>query len=340
MEKQRNVRVFGESDGAPVLEVALSNAAGAEARIISWGGVLRDLVVPHRGGRQRVVLGLNTLQDYIAHSPHFGAIAGRFANRIAHGRFTIDGKHHFSPCNQNGKHSLHGGGKGFGKTAWKLGEHGRSHAVLTLRSPAGDAGYPGNLDVTCVYSLEEPATLRVVLTATTDAPTIVNLAHHSYFNLDGSSEVRDHELALFAGFMTPVDEDLIPDGEIRSVANTPFDFRAPRRIRNEAGQWYDHNFIASRMPDAQTGLAHLATLRAPSNGLSMQVHSTEPGLQFYDGHKISVPVDGLDGARYGAHAGLCLEPQVYPDAPNRRHFPSAVLRPGQVYRQVTEYRFA
>lgn len=339
MQSHGNVHVFGELDGAPVFEIMLSNAQGAEARVITWGGVLRDLVVPHRGGRQRVVLGLNTLDDYMAHSPHMGATAGRFANRIAHGRFVLDGHHYVLPCNQAGKHSLHGGGKGFGKLPWRLGEHGRSHVTLTLRSADGDAGYPGNLDVSCTYSLEGAATLRVVMTATTDAPTIVNLAHHSYFNLDGSADVLDHELTLHSAFMTPVDDDLIPTGEIRSVAGTPFDFRAPRSIRNEAGQWYDHNFMVARPVDPETGLAHVATLRAPSNGLSMQLHSTEPAVQFYDGHKVAVPVEGLGGARYGANAGLCLEPQTCPDAPNRRHFPSPELRPGQVYRQVTDYRF-
>lgn len=339
MDKQSNVRVFGGFEGAPVLEIALANAHGAEARVLTWGGVLRDLIVPHAGKRQRVVLGLNKLEDYVAHSPHFGAIAGRFANRIAHGRFSLDQQTYVLPCNQADRHSLHGGGKGFGKLPWKLGAHSRNSVTLTLRSPNGDSGYPGNLDVSCTYSLEEPATLRVVLTATTDAPTIVNLAHHSYFNLDGSADVRDHELTLHAGFMTPVDADLIPDGEIRAVANTPFDFRAPRPIRNEAGQWYDHNFVVARMPNSESGLAQIGTLRAPSNGLSMRVYSTEPAVQFYDGHKVSLPVDGLAGVRYGAHAGLCLEPQTYPDAPNRRHFPSATLRPGAVYRQVTEYRF-
>ncbi|MBL8588612.1 MAG: galactose mutarotase, partial [Methylobacteriaceae bacterium] len=310
-----------------------------EAKVINWGAALRDLRVPHEGGLQRVVLGLTRIEDYVAHSPHMGAIAGRFANRIRNGRFSIDGADHALSLNQEGRHSLHGGVSGFGKRPWKIGAHEPGRIQLTLHSADGDNGYPGALDVSCVYTLVGAATLRVELTATTDAPTIVNLATHSYFNLDGSPDVRDHELQIAAGFMTPVDSDLIPTGEIVSVAGTPFDFRAPRLVRHGSGQRYDHNFAIARRPDPATRLAHLATLRSRFNGLGMELHSTEPGLQFYDGAKLAVPVAGHDGATYRAHAGLCLEPQVFPDSPNYRHFPDATLRPGQTYSQITEYRF-
>ena len=333
------VKAFGEADGITVFEVEL-RLGESRASVISWGGVLRDLVVPARGGPQRVVLGLNTLDDYLHHSPHMGATAGRFANRIAGGQFSIDGHAYQAPLNEGGKTSLHGGGAGFGKRPWKLGKHDASSVTLTLHSPAGDAGYPGTLDVACTYRLLAPATLEIELKATTDAPTLVNLAHHSYFNLDGSPDARGHELRLNADFYTPVDSALIPTGEVRAVAGTPFDFRAARPIRNAAGQAYDHNFVVAPMADAATGLAPVGTLRSPVNGLSMEVHSTEPGLQFYDGGKLNCPVPGLGGVRYGAHGGLCFEAQVFPDAPNRRHFPSAVLRPGARYRQLTQYRFA
>ena len=334
-----DVHVIGESDGVPVVEAAIRAPSGAAAKIMSWGGVLRDLTVPARGGTQRVVLGLNTLADYERHSPHFGATAGRFANRIAHGRFPLDGRDYSLPLNQAGKHSLHGGGHGFGRRPWKLGAHDASSVTLELHSRDGDAGYPGNLDITCAYRLVGAATLEVEMRAVSDAPTILNLAHHSYFNLDGSADARDHELLLNADFYTPVDEDLIPTGEILRVAETPFDFRASRAVRNASGQLYDHNFVLAREPDPETGLAHAATLRSKRNGLTMEVHTTEPAVQFYDGAKLDLPVPGLGGARYGAHAGFCFEPQTYPDAPNRRHFPSAVLRPDAEYRQVTQYRF-
>ena len=336
-----SVRAFGEADGVTVFEVILRSAGGAEAKVISWGGVLHDLVVPCTQGPQRVVLGLNTMDDYLKHSPHMGATAGRFANRIARGRFAIDGHAYETPCNEGGKNALHGGGKGlgFGSRPWKLGLHDASSVTMSLHSPDGEAGYPGNLNVNCTYRLLESATLEVEMRAWTDAPTLVNLAHHSYFNLDGSADARDHELLLHADFYTPVDEDNIPTGEILKVADSAFDFCAARPIRNAQDQRYDHNFVIAPMPDRATGLALAAILRSPRNGLSMEVRTTEPGLQFYDGAKLSCPVPGLGGATYGAHAGLCFEAQTYPDAPNHRHFPSAVVRPGAAYRQVTQYKF-
>jgi aldose 1-epimerase len=195
------------------------------------------------------------------------------------------------------------------------------------------------LTATCVYRLLEPATLRVELSARCDRPTIVNLTQHAYFNLDGSSDVRDHELTLVSDFYTPADAELIPTGEIRSVAGTPFDFRQARPIRHPSGQKYDVNFVASRFPD-ETGLAPIAKLRSPLNGLTMELHSTEPGVQLYDSGMLVCPAPGLDGAHYGRHAGVCLEPQAFPDSPNRRHFSPCVLRPESEYRHVSEFRFA
>ena len=342
------IRPFGVIDDHPVEEITLRSRAGAQARIITYGAVVRDLVVPKPGGgQQRVVLGLNTIEDYQAHSPHFGAIAGRYANRIRHGRFALDGKTYQLPLNQAGLHSLHGGGDGFGKQNWRLLHHDADSATLGLVSPDGDAGYPGTLHITCRYRLEEPATLRVELSAHTDAPTIINLAHHSYFTLDDAPDILDHHLVLNADLMTPVDADLIPDGSLAMVANTPFDFRQPRAIRHMAADgsrsWYDHNFILRRdnlaMDRSGLGLSHAATLSSPLSQLAMQVWTSEPCLQFYDGFKSNLPVEGLDGARYGASSGLCLEPQHAPDSPNLPHLPSTVLRPGELYRQVTQYRF-
>jgi aldose 1-epimerase len=279
-----------------------------------------------------------------------GAICGRYANRIRGGRFVLDGQAYQLPLNQDGKHALHGGGPtGFGKSLWTLLHSDARTATLALHSPAGSNGYPGALTATCRYSLVAPATLRVELSAISDAPTIVNLCHHSYFNLDGSSDILDHTLELCADLMTPIDADLIPDGRVESVAGTPFDFRSLRPIRMLGADgnrvWYDHNFVLRRdhrQPSVATGLelAHAATLASAKSGLTLQVCTTEPACQVYDGANINVAVAGLDGVRYGANAGLCLEPQHVPDSPNLPQFPSTVLRPGQVYRQVSEYRFA
>lgn len=342
------LREFGRHDGRDTFEVTIRSPAGAEAKIITYGAVVRDLVMPARHGRQRVVNGLETLDDYVRHSPHFGAIAGRYANRIRGGRFSIDGESYRLPLNQDDKHSLHGGGRGLGKQVWQLGTAGEDFVTLTHVSPDGEAGYPGTLVTACTYRLVG-TTLRVELCATTDKPTPVNLCQHSYFNLDGSETILDHTLEVAADFYTPVDADLIPTGEIRSVADTPFDFRSPRPVRRDkpGGQgrfWYDNNFVLRRNRLQPSGierrpLAHAATFASPANGLSLEAWTTEPGLQVYDGFKTDVPVPGLGGVRYRANSGLCLEPQHFPDSPNRAHFPDTLLRPGDIYRQVTEYRF-
>ena len=227
-----SANAFGQIDQTPVFEVTIASQAGASAKILTWGAVVRDLVVPASNGLQRVVLGLNTLDDYLNYSPSFGAVPGRFANRIANGRFVLDGVAYELERKPGQKHTLHGGPHGFGHRIWKLGAYDSSSVELILESPDGDSGFPGALTATCVYRLLEPATLRVELTAVSDRPTIVNLTQHSYFNLDGSPDILDHELTLFADFYTPTDDELIPTGEIRAVAGTPYDFRAPRTVRN------------------------------------------------------------------------------------------------------------
>ncbi len=332
--------------GVPVEEIRL-RSGGAEAAVISFGAVLRDLVVPARSGPQRVVLGLNSMEDYAAHSPHFGAIAGRFANRIRHGRFTLDGETYQLPLNQDSCHSLHGGGNGLGKQVWQVGARGDDFVTLTHAWPDGEAGYPGTLVTACTYRLKG-ATLRIELSASADRATPVNLCHHSYFNLDGSDTILDHDLELAADFYTPADADWIPTGEILAVAGTPFDFRAARPIRlmDASGERarYDHNYVLRRSRLEPSGIARLplaqaATLSSRKNGLAMEVWTTEPGVQVYDGFKVNLAVPGHGGVTYGPNAGLCLEPQHFPDSPNLAHFPSTILRPGETYRQVTEYRF-
>ncbi len=330
--------VFGQIDGVPVMEAEIVSKAGARAKILTWGAVLRDLVVPTAGGPQRVTLGLNTIEDYLAHSPSFGAVPGRYANRIADGRFTLDGTAYQLDRKAGEKHILHGGPKGFGARIWKLGEHSEHSVTLTLESADGDSGFPGALSATCVYRFVEPATLRVELSAVCDKATVVNLTQHAYFNLDGSPDILDHELELACDFYTPTDAELIPTGEILAVADSPYDFRRPRSVRHASGLTYDTNFIASREPGVDR-LAWIATLRSPRNGLSLELHSTEPGVQIYDASKLDCPVPGLDGAHYGKHGGLCMEPQAFPDSPNRRHFTDTVLRVDSEYRHISEFRF-
>ncbi|HRK24487.1 MAG TPA: aldose epimerase family protein [Beijerinckiaceae bacterium] len=339
-------RNFGTFEGRPVDEVMITSE-GAEARIIEYGAVLRDLIVPRAdGGRQRVVLGLNSLRDYELHSPHFGAIAGRYANRIGGGTFRLDGWDYQIPKNQAGKHALHGGGQGFGKRPWTILAHDASSVTLGLVSSDGDAGFPGTLTAACRYVLKGP-TLRVELTAFTDKPTICNLTNHSYFKLDDGLDVLDHDLQIRANLYTPIDEDLIPDGTLAPVSGTPFDFRRPRPIlmmRDDGERaWYDHNWVLRRDPleadESGLDLALAARLSSQRSKMQMEVWTTEPCLQFYDAERLNLPVPGLDGAMYGAHAGLCLETQHAPDSPNLPHMPSTVLRPGELYRHVTEFRF-
>ena len=276
-----SVHTFGHIDDSPIVQVEIASMAGARAKILSWGAVLRDLVVPSASGPQRVTLGLNSIEDYLAHSPSFGAVPGRFANRIANGRFTLDGVAYQLARKPGEKHTLHGGPKGFNKRVWKLGEHGDSFVTLTLKSPDGEAGFPGNLTAVCVYRMLEPATLRVELTATCDGPTVINLTQHAYFNLDGSADVLDHELKLDCDFYTPADAELIPTGEIRSVADTAFDFRKARTIRNPAGADLRHQFrrrapARPRRPGAHSDAA-LAEKRADPG--TAQHRARRPGLR-------------------------------------------------------------
>ena len=320
-----------------ITEVTIA-AGGLHAKVLTWGAVVRDLRLD--GVDHPLVLGLGCIEDYVARSPHFGATAGRFANRIAGGRFELDGRTIQLETNENGRTHLHGGSEyGFGKRPWTLLEATDSIVLLELVSRDGEAGYPGTLTARCRYEIKPPGTLHIELTAKTDAATIVNLAHHGYFNLSGQPDILDHRLMIVADSYTPVDADLIPTGEIRPVDGTPHDFRDLRPIRlEEDGQRirYDHNFVlAAARP--QPALAVRA--ETADGKIAMTMLTTEPGVQFYDGAKVNCPAPGFDGRRYGASAGFCLEAQRFPDAPNHPNFPSAVLRPGETYRQVTEYRF-
>jgi aldose 1-epimerase len=331
---------FGRtSEGVPVSEARLALPSGFEASVIGFGSVLRDLLVPvPGGGRRRVVLGYPDLAGYLADAAHLGANAGRCANRIANGRFVLDGQAVQLALNEGQTH-LHGGPNGFGRRVWTIAAADETSATLTLHSPAGEGGYPGALEARCVYRLLPPATVRIEFSATTDAPTIVNIAHHSYFTLNHGASVRDHVLQVHASRYTPTDAALIPSGEIVSVAGTPYDFRTARPLSETRGApdfFYDVNLALDR---TQPGVIHAATVTAPGSPMKMEVHTTEPGLQIYDAVHLAAAMPGHDGVRYGRHMGLCLEAQKFPDAPNHPNFPSIVLRPGETYSQVTEYRF-
>jgi aldose 1-epimerase len=321
-------------------EVALRNGTGAEARIVSRGAILRDLVVPGPRGPQRVVLGLENPDDYGTHARYMGAIVGRYGNRIGHGRFTLDGETFQLDLNENGRQHLHGGREGFGQRLWTIADRTPDSVTLVLVSADGDMGYPGRLVATCTYSLLAPATLRIVLEATCDRATPVNLTTHAYFNLDGGGDILDHALEIAADHVTPTDADLIPTGEVRRVAGTPYDFRKPRPIRaakHGAGVEYDINYV---LLGPRGALHRAATLSSAKSGVRMELWTTEPGVQFYGGQLLDVPVPGLGGTRYGRYGGLCLEPQRFPDGPNKPHFPPCILRPGEISRQMSEVRFS
>lgn len=324
-------------DGTPVEAVTIA-AGGLSATVITFGAVIQDIRlagVPHP-----LVLGFPTLDAYLRNPNYFGAVAGRYANRIAGGHFAIDGT--LIQLQQNeGVNHLHGGADGFGTRVWTLLRSDASSVTLGLVDAAGTNGYPGTLTVELTYSIEAPATLRTSISATTDAPTIVNLAQHSYFNLAGHGDILGHQLTIPAETYLRIDAGKIPTGERRPVAGTDFDFHTPRPIGKGDGEivdTYDHNWIVT---DAKTEAPHLlAHLVSTESGVALDVLSTEPGVQFYGGQMIAVSDAGVNGEVYGANAGLCLEPQLFPDSPNQPGFPSAVLRPGAVYRQETLFAFS
>ena len=341
---------FGKlADGRVVQVFTLTNKSGVEARILDYGGIVVSLKVPDRAGLMGdVVLGFDNLGDYLTKSPYFGCLVGRFGNRIAGGKFCLNGKTHTLALNNNDINSLHGGLVGFDKVVWDAAPAMTPNGpalTLTYVSPDGEEGFPGALSVTAVYTLTEDNALELKFTAVTDQDTVVNLTHHSYFNLACKGDVLDHEVSIYAGAFTPVNGALIPTGEVRSVEGTPFDFRTPRKIGERInspdpqlafGGGYDHNWV---LDNAAGKLVLAATVREPSTGRVMDVLTTEPGTQFYTGNFLESPV-GKGGQVYGPRTGLCFEPQHYPDSPNQPSFPTTVLKPGQVYQNTIVYRFS
>lgn len=312
----------------------------SSAEILDYGASIARLAVEVGGAPRNAVLSLSNPEDYPRHGAFFGAIAGRCANRIAAGKFTLDGNEHQLSLNEKGKTHLHGGAGGFWNRYWKIEEASGSHALLTYHSSDGEEGYPGNLDVSCLYRFEDENRLSIVLSATADAPTAVNLATHSYFNLSPSSSILSHALRIPAARVCPVNAELVPTGQLLDVANTGYDFSRPAMIaanRAKVSNGFDHNFAVYDAPSAEPRF--MCRLAPPENDLILEIWSTEPGLQFYDGQYL--PLNGVDveDRRNVQFGGCCLEPQRYPDAVHHPHFPSVVLRPGEIYRQRTEYRF-
>ena len=336
---------FGKTrDGHHVELYTLTNRNGLVAKITTFGGILTELHVPGRDGRPgNIVLGFDNLKQYEDGHPYFGATAGRYANRIAHGRFTLDGKTYTLATN-NGPNHLHGGVKGFDKVVWSAKAIDSAEGpALELRyiSPNEEESYPGTLTVTVIYTLTNHNELRIDYKALTDKPTIVNLTNHSYFNLagPGSGTVLDHVLHINADHYTPTDDTLIPTGQIAPVAGTPLDFRIPKRVGDRIAELpiggYDHNFVVN----ASDRKPHLAArLEEPASGRVMEVLTTEPGVQLYSGIHLDGSIRGIGGA-YPKYGGLCLETQHFPDSPNKPHFPSTVLRPGQTCSTTTVHRF-
>jgi aldose 1-epimerase len=330
--------VFGAGpNGETVYKVVLTGG-GLTASVLTWGAIIQDLRL--EGHEAPLVLGFETLPDYLEHSPYFGATPGRNANRIANGRFSLDGHDYQLECNEGGVTHLHGGSDGIAKQNWDLIEFSDSRVMLQITDRDGRAGYPGNCTITCTYELKADGVLSVIYESTTDQPTIANVCQHSYFVLDDSGDTSGHEMMIKADAYLPTNARQIPEGGPRDVTGTPSDFRAMKSVvqsENGAQVLYDHNFCLS---DERVEKRFVAEARSPKSGVSMKVLTTEPGVQYYAAFKTDVPVPGLGGRHYGKFCGFCLETQIWPDAINQKGFPKAELRPGEVLTQVTDYVFS
>lgn len=338
-------------DGTPITLYTLRNSKGAEATICNYGGIVTTLKMPDRNGNYGdIVLGFDNLNDYLKGDPFFGALIGRYGNRIAKGHFALDGTEYTLPIN-NAPNSLHGGDKGFDKVVWQATPHPSSSAPsleLTYLSKDGEEGYPGNLAVKAVYTLTRDNGLKLEYTASTDKDTVVNLTHHSYFNLAGQGTVLNHVVMINADKFTPVDSTLIPTGELKPVDGTPFDFRTPTAIGARIGQndeqlkfgnGYDHNWVLNNYTGVG-GVRLAARVYEPTSGRVLEVFTDQPGLQFYSGNFLDGTLKGKGGWVYQFRDAFCMEPQHFPDSPNKPSFPSTELKPGQVYHSTIEYRFS
>lgn len=351
-EGRVKMQEFGKDrNGQPVHVFTVKNAEGMEVRAMDYGGILISVRVPDRkGGFGDVVLGFDGLDGYLENKPYFGAIIGRYANRIANAKFTLNGREYWLPAN-DGRNTLHGGVVGFDKVLWKAlpaKTQAGTGVSFEYKSPDGEQGFPGTVKAKVTYLLSDKNVLPIDYQATTDHATPINLTNHSYFNLAGPSaaDILEHELTLEADQFTPVDSGLIPTGELRDVAGSPFDFRKPTpigaRINHEDEQLklakgYDHNWV---LRDGQRGQLSLAArVHEPSSGRTLEVWTTEPGIQFYSGNFLDGSVRGKGGVAYPRRSGFCLETQHYPDSPNHKNFPSTILAPDAEYHNRTVYKF-
>lgn len=333
---------WGQHDGKKVYLYTLTNSKGTQVKITNYGGIITSWITNDKHGKKSdIVLGFNTLEEYQAPPPFFGATIGRYGNRIADGKFSLDGKTYTLATN-NGPNNLHGGNKGFDKVVWDtVAVVGDETAIaFTYLSKDGEEGFPGNLNVRVKFTLTPDDELKIVYDAETDKATPVNLTNHSYFNLTGdvNNTILDHTLTIDADKYTPVDTTLIPTGELKAVAGTPFDFRTPKKIgadidRVEGG--YDHNFVLNGKDDA---MKLASVLTEPTTGRKLETYSTEPGLQFYTGNFLDGTLHTSDGKTIKKHTGLCLETQHFPDSPNQPAFPSTILQPGEKYHTETTYK--
>jgi aldose 1-epimerase len=350
-----NKERFGTTpDGIDVYRYTLTNANGMQVAILTYGGIIQSIMVPDRhGALSNVTLGFDNIEDYVNKNQYFGCITGRYANRIAGGKFTLDGTTYQLATN-NGPNHLHGGEKGFDKYVWDATELHTGKSVglkLSRTSPDSEEGYPGTLIVDVTYTLTNKNALRIDYHATTDKPTIVNLTNHTYFNLagEGSGDIFGHKLRLNASAYTPIDETLIPTGEIAPVDGAPMDFTRSEmigaRIRDNfeqivIGRGYDHNYVLNRSNPNDRSMIRAARVREPESGRRLDVYTTEPGIQFYSGNFLDGTLVGTSGKVYRQGDGFALETQHYPDSPNQANFPSTVLRPGEEYRTSTIFAFS
>jgi aldose 1-epimerase len=330
--------VFGTTKTGETVHRVEISGGGLTAKVITWGAVIQDLRL--EGHDAPLTLGFDDFDSYPAHSAYFGATPGRNANRIGGGKFTIDGKNYQLDLNENGVSHLHGGFENIALRNWTIVEHDSDRVVLKIVDTDGRGGYPGNCTILVTYRVHGDGELSVVYETTSDQPTIANVCQHAYFNLDGRDDTLGHDIMIAADSYLPTDERQIPTGEIRPVEGTVFDFRemaSLKRFEGDTQALYDHNFCLSSERVAKRSVV---LARSLYSGVSMEVRTTEPGVQFYAAFKLDVPVPGIDGRKYGPFAGFCLETQIWPDAINHEGFPNAVLRPGEVLRQETDYIFS
>jgi aldose 1-epimerase len=333
---------FGKFDNQDIIQYTLANSKGMTVKILNYGGTITDLIVPDRNGEKgNVVLGFDSLGGYLqTGNPYFGSLVGRYANRIANAKFVVEGKAYSLAPNNNGN-TLHGGLKGFDKVIWDAKQEDNS-LVLTYHSKDGEEGFPGNLHAQVVYTVTDNNELKVDYTATTDKSTPINLTNHTYFNLSGgnSETILNHEVMLNADRYTIVNDNLIPTGQLPPVKGTPMDFTTAKRIGKDLAAvkgGYDHNFVIKKTGDE---MALAARVYDSASGRVLEVHTTQPGIQFYTGNFLDGTLTGTrSGARYVKHAGFCLETQHFPDSPNQPDFPSTILKPGQTYHETTSFKF-